>query len=215
MGALTLYSVPGTACTVACAALEETGAPYDTVQVERRDRSIPPEFKQVNPHGRVPALRDGDVRMYETAAIILHLGDRFTDSALIPAMGTPGRSDTYRWLVYLTNTLHTAYTRWYVPWYIPDDPGLAQSIREAAARDIGACLDFVDGHLDDRRYLVDGRFTGADLLLHMLASPNWSLDIEPAAFARPNLAAHHARVDARPAVGRMKAIHGLDWTVAA
>ena len=38
MGALILYSVPGTAATVACAALEETGAPYETVQVERHDR---------------------------------------------------------------------------------------------------------------------------------------------------------------------------------
>ena len=93
MGALILYSVPGTAATVACAALEETGAPYETVQVERHDRDTPPQFKQVNPHGRVPALRDGDVRLYETAAIILHLGDRCADSPLAPAMGTSERSD--------------------------------------------------------------------------------------------------------------------------
>ena len=214
MGALTLYSVPGTASTVACAALEETGAPYATVQVERHDRDNPPEFKQVNPHGRVPALRDGDIRLYETAAIILHLGDRFPDSPLAPPVGTPERSDFYRWLVSLTNTLHTAYTRWYAPWYMPDAPELAQSIRTAGARDIGECLDFIDGRLTDRDYLVGGRFTGADLLLHILASPNWSLDLEPAVSARANLAAHHARVDARPAVQRMKAIHGLDWIAA-
>lgn len=214
MGALILYSVPGTAVTVACAALEETGAAYETVQVERRDRDTPPQFKQVNPHGRVPALRDGDVRLYETAAIILHLGDRCPDSPLAPAMGTSERSDYYRWLVYLTNTLHTAYTRWYAPWYMPDTPELGQSIREAAARDIGECLDVLDGHLNDRRYLVGEQFSGADLLLHMLESPNWSLDLEPAVFTRVNLAAHHARVDERPAVQRMKAIHGLDWSTA-
>jgi glutathione S-transferase len=213
MGSLILYSVPGTTATVACAALEETGAPYDTVQVERHDRDAPPEFKQVNPHGLVPALRDGEVRLYETAAIVLHLGDRFPDSPLAPPIGTSARSDYYRWVVYLTNTLHTAYTRWYAPWYMPDTPELAQSIRDAGARDIGDCLDFIDGHLNDRPYLVGERFCGADLLLHMLASPNWSLDLEPAVFTQANLAAHHARVDQRPAVQRMKAIHRLDWSV--
>ena len=203
--------MPGTASTVACAALEETGARYETVQVARRDRDTPPEFKEVNPHGRVPALRDGDVRLYETAAIILHLGDRFPDAPLAPPFASLERSEYYRWLIWLTNTLHTAYTRWYAPWYLPDTPELAQSVRDAGARDLGQSLDFVDDHLADRTYLVGERFTGADLLLHMLASPNWSLDLEPGALTRANLAAHHARVDARPAVGRMKTIHGLAW----
>jgi glutathione S-transferase len=214
VGALTLYSVPGTATTVACAALEETGADYETVQVERHDRDVPPKFKQVNPHGRVPALSDGDVRLYETAAIILHLGDRYPECPLAPPIGTLERADMYRWLAYLTNTLHTAYSRWYAPWYLPDQPELAASMREAGARDVGASLDFVDGHLRDRTYLVGDRFTGADLLLHMLASPNWSLDLEPAALSRPALARHHALIDARPAVVRMKQIHGLEWTPA-
>jgi len=212
MGSLILYSVPGTTATLVCAALEETGAPYDTVQVERRDRDTPPEFKQGNPHDRVPALHDGEVRLYEAAAIILHLGDRFPDSPLAPPMRTPERSDYYRWLVYLTNTLQTAYHRWYAPWYLPDTPELGQSIRDAGRRDIGGCLDFIDGHLNDRPYLIGERFSGADLLLHMLESANWSLDLEPAVFTRANLAAHHARVDGRPAVQRMKAIHGLDWS---
>ena len=181
------------------------------MQVERHDRDVPPEFKQVNPHGRVPALRDGDVRLYETAAIILHVGDRFPESPLAPPIGTPERSEMYRWLAYLTNTLHTAYSRWYAPWYLPDAPESAPSIREVGGRGIGACLHFSDGHLRSRRYLVGERFTGADLLLHMLASPNWSLDLEPAAFTRADVARHHALIDARPAVVRVKQIHGLEW----
>ena len=207
-----LYSVPGTAATVACAALEETGAPYELVQVERHDRDTPPDFKTVNPHGKVPALLDGDIRMYETAAIILHLGDRFPDSPLLPLPGTRERSLTYRWLAFLTTTLHPAYGRWYAPWYMADAPTLAESLRTAAARDLGVCFDLLDAHLAGRDYLVDQTFTGADLLLHMLASPNWTLDLDPPAFARPNIAAHHARVDARPAVARMKELHGLDWS---
>jgi glutathione S-transferase len=212
MGALILYSVPGTASTVACAALEETEVPYETVEVERHNRDNPPEFKLVNPHGRVPALRDGDVRLYETAAIILHLGDRFPESPLAPPVGSAERPDYYRWLAYLTNTLHTAYTRWYAPWYMPDQPELAQSIRGAGAEQIGDSLDFIDAHLAVRPYLVGERFTGADLLLHMLSSPNWSLDLMPPAFSRRHVADHHERIDTRSAVARMKAIHGLDWT---
>lgn len=207
---LVLYSVPGTAATVACAALEETGAPYETVEVERYNRDNPPRFKTVNPHGKVPALEDGDVKLYETAALILHLGDRFPRSPLSPSPGTPERSDYYRWISYLTNTVHPAYDRWYAPWYL-DDKSLAAALAIAAAADINRCFDHIDGHLQDRDYLVGERFTGADLLLHMLASPNWTLDLAPPPFSRANLAAHHARIDARPAVARMKAIHGLHW----
>ena len=72
-----------------------------------------------------------------------------------------------------------------------------------------AAFEYIEGELAEREYLVPDRFTGADLLLHMLVSPNWSMDLTPAPLSRPALAAHHARIDRRPAVARMKQIHGL------
>jgi len=205
-----LLWMPGTTATVACAALEETGAPYELVEVERHDRADPPELRAVDPHGLVPALLDGDLRLHEPAAIILHLGDRFPESPLAPPVGTPRRAEYYRWLAYLANTLHTAFTRWHAPRHLGDDGELGRALRAAGERDLHTCFDHVDAQLAGRDTLVPGGFTGADLLLHMLASPNWTLDLQPAVFSRRQVAALHAAVDARPAVQRMKAIHGPD-----
>ena len=204
---ITLFSVPGTASTVAHAALLETGAPFELVQVTRRNRDEPPELKQVNRRGRVPALLDGDCRMSETAAILLHLGDRFPESALAPAVGTRERADYYRWIAYLTSTLHAAFTRWYTKNYLADKE-LARILSGAAEPALLTSFDLCDAALAGREYLA-GRFTGADLLLHMLASPSWTLEL-PVFASRPHLAAHHARVNARPAVQEMLAIHARD-----
>ena len=202
-----LFSVPGTASTVAHAALLETGAPFELVQVTRRNRDEPPELKQVNPRGRVPALLDGDCRISETAAILLHLGDRFPESPLAPALGTQARADYYRFIVYLTSTLHAAYSRWYTTGYLADKE-LARTLAAAAEPALFAGFDLCDAALADREYLA-GSFSGADLLLHMLASPNWTISL-PVFATRPHLAAHHARVGARPAVQEMLAIHARD-----
>ena len=204
---ITLFSVPGTASTVAHAALLETGAAFELVQVARRNRDEPPELKQVNPRGRVPALLDGEARLSETAAILLHLGDRFPASPLAPAVGTPERADYYRWIAYLTSTLHAAYSRWYTRSYLADKE-LAQVLSAAAEPALLASFDLCDAALAEREHLA-GRFSGADLLLHMLASPSWTLEL-PVFATRPHLAAHHARVNARPAVQDMLAIHARD-----
>ena len=196
---ITLYSVPGTASTVAHAALLETGAPFELVQVARRNRDDPPELKQVDPRGRVPALLDGECRLSETAAILLHLGDRFPESPLAPAVGTPERAAYYQWIVYQTSALHFASARTRVA-----DATLADAARPA----LHACFDICEAALADRDYLA-GPFSGADLLLHMLASPTWRPGL-PLFESRPELAAHHARVSARPAVREMAEIHARD-----
>ncbi len=194
-----LFSVPGTASTVAHAALLETGAPFELVQVARRNRDEPPELKQVNPRGRVPALLDGECRMSETAAILLHLGDRFPESPLAPAVGTPERAAYYQWIVYLTSALHFASARTRIGDPVLADPG---------TRAMLACFDVCEAALAGREHLA-GPFTGADLLLHMLASPTWRPGL-PVFESRPQLAAHHARVSARPAVREMAEIHARD-----
>ena len=201
------FSVPGTAATVAHAALLEAGADFELVQVGRRDRDEPREFKQVNPHGKVPALLDGDLHMYETSAILLHLGDRFPESGLAPAIGTQARAEYYQHIAFLTTSLHPSFTRWYTPYYM-EDKALANALAAAAEKTILESFDVMERALAGREYLC-GQFSGADLLLHMLSSKSWTIEL-PVYNTRPNLAAHHARVEARPAVSEMLAIHRRD-----
>ena len=86
-----LYQITGSSSFAARAALEEAGAAYEVANVHPRDRDRDPAFAAANPLKRVPALVDGDASVYETGAVLLHIGDRFPASGLLPAIGDPGR----------------------------------------------------------------------------------------------------------------------------
>ena len=80
-----LFQITGSASFAARLALEEAGAEYETVDIHPRRRDEPASFAEVNPLKRVPALREGDVAVYETGAVLLYLADRFP--GLGPAAG--------------------------------------------------------------------------------------------------------------------------------
>ena len=58
---------------------------------------------------RVPALRDGEIVVYETGAVLLYLVERLPGRGLGPLPGEPGRAELLRW-IWLSNTLHHAYS---------------------------------------------------------------------------------------------------------
>src|SRR5947209_881627 len=112
---LTLYYLPGSAAMAAQAALEEAGADYEPSLVVRDGdlTVVPADYLRLNPHGRVPTLLDGDLVMFESAAVVLHVADRFPASGLVPPVGDPDRSLAYRSLTYLTNTVQATSMHWF------------------------------------------------------------------------------------------------------
>ena len=81
--------------------LEEVGAPYELARLslEQGDNKTP-DYLRLNPNGRVPTLVDGDLVLYESAAIVQHLADRFAEKRLAPPIGTPARGLYYQWIHY-------------------------------------------------------------------------------------------------------------------
>ncbi len=204
-----LYSVPGTSATVISCALEELGADYSVVQVERRNRDNPSEFKKVNPLGRVGAIDDDGVKVYETGAILLYLGDKFSDKKLAPELNTPARAEYYRWIVYLSNTFHPAYFPFYMPGHYTKDSDAQEEVREVATKKLIDIFDFIESELSGKEYLC-GQFTLADLYLHMLISPNWTVNLGEEIDKRPNMKALWERVENRPVVQKALKIHADD-----
>src|ERR1051326_5231176 len=83
-----LYYYPGNANLAPHVVLQEIGAKYELVLVDRdKQHHKSPEYLKLNPHGRVPSLVDGDLVIYETAAICLHLVDRHPEARLAPGVG--------------------------------------------------------------------------------------------------------------------------------
>jgi glutathione S-transferase len=88
-------------------ALEEAGLPYRVKSVPFRGRSA--EHFAHQPFGQVPWLTDGDISIFESGAILLHLGER--SDALMPA-GPRGRSEAVEWLFAALNSVEMASLPW-------------------------------------------------------------------------------------------------------
>jgi glutathione S-transferase len=177
------------------AALAEIGAEYELVLIEREQAQTDPAYRALNPLGVVPTLVDDEngLVLTESAAILLHLGDRYPGARLAPA----DRTEYYRWLVFLTNTVQTAFLRL----FYPERYGGGDQVVAAAAADAQRAFDVVERALDGRDWIAADHRTGADLFLFMVT--RWGRRLEPAAWDRPALRAHFARTYALPGVRRM------------
>lgn len=179
------------------AALAEIGVPYELVRVVRDESGkSSDDYLALNPSGLIPTLEDGDLVLTESAAILLHLADRFPDAALAPEVGTAERSEVYRFLFFLTNTLQPCLLHM----FYPERYGTAgvHDIAVAAAREH---FERLDARLAGRSWLVGDRRSVADLFLFMLT--RWGRRLDPPAWERPNLRAHFVRALALPGVRRM------------
>ena len=120
-----LHYYPGNANLIPHILLRELDIPFELVKVDRdhgAHRSA--AYLALNPNGTIPVLVDGDLVLYETAAICLHLADRAlvgpapdgrSDQALAPALGTPERAHYYKWMAWMTNTLQAMLIHYYYP----------------------------------------------------------------------------------------------------
>ena len=95
-----LHYWPGNASMTPHMLLEELGVPFELKRVARDvGAHKQPEYLQLNPNGLIPVLVDGDLVLYETAAICLHLVDTHPAAGLAPSVGTAERAHFYKWLV--------------------------------------------------------------------------------------------------------------------
>jgi len=100
-----LHYAPDNASLIIRLALDEIGAPYEAVLVDRQaEAQKAPAYLAMNPAGLIPVLETPQGPMFETGAILLWLGD--THGALAPAPSSPARGAFLKWLFFVSNTLH-------------------------------------------------------------------------------------------------------------
>jgi glutathione S-transferase len=100
--AIKLYSWPQSSGFRVSWALEELGVDYEYVALDpRKQEHRAPQYLAVNPHGKVPGLVDGDLALFESAAILLYLGQRYgVETQLWPAGGGQAHADAVCWTVW-------------------------------------------------------------------------------------------------------------------
>lgn len=191
---LTFYTHPMSRARVARWMLEETGLPYETVVLEYGTTMKAPEYRAINPMGKVPALKHGDTVVTESAAVCMYLADLATEKGLAPPLGSKERGGYYRWISFMgpLEQLMVAKTTGKLA-----EPMTAGYGTEA---DLVATLEAAIG---DRDYLVGDHFTAADLLVS--AYIGWYLQFKLLE-ARPAFVRYVELHRRRPAAQRANAI---------
>jgi len=199
-----LHYLPGTAAMAPHAALAEIGVPYELVRVERDEDGQPSDaYLALNPFGKIPTLEDDDLVVTESAAICLHLADKYPEARLAPPVGSPDRPELYRWLMWLTNTVQAAQMRHFYPGRYG-----TEGVKEAADAELHEHYDRLDARLAGREWLVGEERSVADLFLFMLI--RWGRFLEPPAWERPNLRVHWLRTLELPGVRKTIEEQGLE-----
>lgn len=157
---LKLYYAPKTSAFRCRWLLEELGEPYELVRVSfaRREHKQP-EYLQVHPLGTVPALKDGDHVVLESAAIVAYLADRDPALRFAPKLGTPERGAYYQWIFFSMTNLNEVVHGPYLRYFMRGDTANGEE-REALAR----LLTLTDASLREGPFLLGAQFTAADIV---------------------------------------------------
>lgn len=202
-----LHYYPSTAAMAPHILLQEIGEPFELVLVDRTvNAHKTPGYLQLNPNGLIPVLLDGDLVLYETAAIGLYLCDQHPQAGLAPAIGTPERAHFYKWMVWLTNTLQATLIAYFYPerWVNEGHAAGAAEVKTQAQRRVGVLLNQLDAELARHGgpWLLGPRYSAVDAYALMLC--RWTRGFSSApARSLPHLGPYLQRMLARPAVQRV------------
>jgi glutathione S-transferase len=200
-----LHYYPSTASMAPHVLLEEIGAPFQLVLVDRTQGvHKTQQYLKLNPNGLIPVLTEGDLVLYESAAICLYLCDSHPEAALAPPLGSAERAHFYKWLMWLTNTLQATLSICFYPerWMNAGNPAGAAELRTHAEARVRVLLDQLDMELARHQgpWLLGSDYTAVDAYAMMLC--RWTRNFGKPARSRPQLGAYLQRVLARPAVVR-------------
>lgn len=208
-----LHYYPSNASFAPHILLEEMGIPFTLRQVDRAgNEHKSPAYLKLNPNGLIPVLVDGDLVLYETAAICLHLCDTHPQAALAPALGTHERAHFYKWLMWLTNTLQATLIVYFYPWRwvdLDNAQGAAQ-VQAQAQRRVGELLNLLDAELARHAgpWFMGQAYSALDPFVFTLC--RWTRNFSEApARLRPHLGPYLQRMLERDAVQRALRNEGL------
>lgn len=181
--------------------LEELGMPYEIRGVSlSRESPKSAAHLRVHPLGKVPAIEDGDLVMFESGAIVEYLLERYGAGRLAPPAATPQRAQYLQWLHFgeatclppLSDLVQHTFMR-------PETERIPAMVPDATAR-VRAWLDVLEAALGDRAHVAGDAFSAADVMVgYAVALANLLGQIGP---AHPNVAAYLARLEARPGFQR-------------
>ncbi len=161
----TYYYAPMSTAVRTTWAVEELGVPCERVKLDIQKKETKTEaFLKLNPNGVVPLLVVDGTPIFESTAILLHLGETYGVAKGLYAPPGLERADMLKWIVWANVGFYDPVGRWArnTASYIPTEQQNAKAA-EAAKSDLNAAMQILDSALAGKSYLVDDKFSLADL----------------------------------------------------
>ena len=198
-----LYYSPGACSLSPHIVLHEAGLAYEPVLASTKTHKLADgtDFYSINPLGYVPVLElDDGTRLREGPAIVQYLADQAPQKNLAPAPGTLARYRLQEWLSFIGTEVHKGFGPLFAP-------GTPEEYKPQIKQRLLSRLQWVDGELAGKQYLMGDHFTVADAYLFTVT--NWAQFVGPDISQLKNLAAYRERIGARPAVQAAMKAEGL------
>ena len=191
-------------------ALEELGVPYEKHKVDlQAGDQRKADYLAVNPNGKVPALVDGDAKVFESVAILVWLGEKYgVDKGMWPKVGTPDHAQALSWLVWGTVEAATAIFQHMshateARFALPKEHQSAH-VGKMYKEKFEGLMKLLDDRLAGREYIMGSTFTLVDVANASMvgfATMMGGLSISD----HKNVGAWAARCQQRPAMARVMA----------
>ena len=194
---LTLYHAAPSRSSIVHWMLEEVGEPFDIHLLSlQKGENREPGYLAINPMGKVPALKHGEVVVTEAAAICLYLADAFPNAGLAVPIGDPRRGPFLKWLFFGPSVIEPAVT----------DRAFKRAAEAPRAAlgygDFQTTMDVVAKAVERGPYLLGEQFTAADVVVGSTLRWATMFKLIP---ERPEFLAYMARFTERPALKRAEA----------
>jgi glutathione S-transferase len=148
MSVIKLYGGPRSRASIVQWYLEELGLPYEQISLDMQaGEHRQPDYLAINPMGKVPAIIDGEMTLWESGAILLYLADKYGDEAKTPEQ----RAQLNQWILFANATLGPGI-------FVPDR-------RE---QEMPKLLSPLNRHFEQHEFITGDRFTVADVALGAL-----------------------------------------------
>lgn len=200
---ITLYHLDNSRSERIVWLLEELALPYEMQTFLREKGAAPAAMQNIHPIGTAPLLRDGELVIMESGAIIEYIINRYSNGRLIPASSSADYVLYLEWLHFAEGALMSNLLRSFIVSMVAKDSPMVQM---GAARHT-RMFTLIDQHLSKRGYFAGDEFTASDIMIEFCFSflqrfAKQNID------SYTNIAAWLQTVRARPAYQRMTAVAG-------
>jgi glutathione S-transferase len=197
-----LYYAPHTCALASHIALEQAGAAYEAVRVDfATNAQRSPEYLEINPKARVPALVTDRGILTETPAILAFVAQRFPESGLAPLDDAFAFAEVQAFNSYLCSTVHVAHAHRMRGYRWADDPAALEAMKQKVPQNVGDCFGLIEREMFQGPWVMGDRYTISDPYLFTLAQWLERDGVLPARF--PKIADHRARMAEDPVVRRV------------